>query len=207
MGQTSLAKGKSAPSAGRRVRGGSARLVNRPLDRDFYQRHRPSVSLSWLPEDWKVFREQLREALPPAPTLTENDQERLFRAGCAVREASRLMEGPNDAAARASGLNLLLSGTFGELGAWAHTLTGTTFGDGLANRLRHYLVVELRSLREAYSSGEPSLVHARLDASARMVELGHAARPNRLQYAEAVLAGFLWWMVVTEWCWDHIRME
>lgn len=184
------------------------RVIPRPLDRDFFNRYRRQIALPWLHEDWNQFRLTLRQELPPAPVLTEIDQDQILRAGQALRRASKLLVEESGSAPREAAVRLLLEGTVLLLGHWAPRLPKGGSSECLLSRLRHYLVEELAEFRNALErSGESAQARVQFDAESGRVVYEGDGRSGRLSFADAVMTGFLWWIFVTEWSWDNISMK
>jgi len=181
------------------------RVTNRPLDRDFYNRYRGMLDRPWLPDDWQVFRRLLRSQLPSSAPLSDSEQQQLFEAATEVRQAASLLDHQDSIPAEA--LKHMLSGSFGQLGGFADRLPVLDSLDAPYTRLRHYLVEELQDLREAvYHSGKDAGCDYQLDNATSMVLYSAHGRQGTLPFYEALIAGFLWWILVSEWCWDRIDM-
>jgi hypothetical protein len=195
------------------------RAGNRPLDRDFYNAWRPRVSLAWLPEEWREFQTGIRDHLPPAPELTTVQQRLLFQAASAVRAAAILLDaGSNrlpgefalpESATQSAALQLLLVATLKHLGDWGEGLSPASPPENPVGLILKYLFVDRRAFVEAVTTASScDKCYFYLDGDSRKVVYSTAiGGRSELDLPEALLAGFLWWALISEWCWPAMEMS
>lgn len=102
----------------------------------------------------------------------------------------------------------LLEATLSLLGHWAQRLPGRETRDGLLYHLRHYLLEESEKLRAVVDAANAGVTKPALPNGDTEPLKPDAVNPHSdAAFDKAVLTGFLWWILVTEWCWDRIRMD